>query len=712
MNQQAKTVLQKADVDKIPSLPHILLPLLDICHDDNLSFVELAAILKQDPGLYTQFYSVCHQHMCDLSQNALPTARDSADSTLEEMLRLLGINTIKSIAVTSSVHQFFSRTSLERTDFLKQHWYHSLHCAIVAESIAKLCDYSNIQEAYTTGLLHDIGQLVLETGFPEKYTTTFAQLNEDDFFHTLELEEFGTTHQQVGAEMLREHGASNFICDAVLYHHERIEHILDAHPLVKIITLANMLTSNYFKAEDQAIFDAGKQLLNLEKKPLLDILKRSREHMKEAALKLDVQLSIDGMDDKTTKQQNAGDELKQIQLAEQVRNIALLDGVHQHLSRSEGTETLLSIIAQHVCLLFGINHCILFLYDENTERVKAIASGNQPKQLSELSIPLDSDRSLVTDALLNKQITHSFDEDIKQLSIVDRQLIGITQQEGITCLPMLMGDRTIGTLVLNVDITQHENLEKQRSLLKRFVNEIAHTISANRIRINSAVGSDASADPLQQKIREVLHEVRNPLSIMTNYLDIISYKLEGDEQSQEGIQTIKAEIDRIGDILNRLTDLDDSSAENTAVDINKLITDLSNVFKKSLFSDKKIKFSLQLDDDIKALNSNASALKQIYTNLVKNAVEAVPANSKVMVYTQGNVNVDGKPHIELCIADNGPGIDADTVPRLFSPIETSKGDDHAGLGLTIVKNLVNELQGSISCKTSDKGTSFHILLPT
>jgi hypothetical protein len=100
MNQQAKTVLQKADVDKIPSLPHILLPLLDICHDDNLSFVELAAILKQDPGLYTQFYSVCHQHMCDLSQNALPTARDSADSTLEEMLRLLGINTIKSTTVT------------------------------------------------------------------------------------------------------------------------------------------------------------------------------------------------------------------------------------------------------------------------------------------------------------------------------------------------------------------------------------------------------------------------------------------------------------------------------------------------------------------------------------------------------------------------------------------------------------------------------------
>lgn len=711
MNQQAKTVLQKADVDKIPSLPHVLLQLLDICHDDKLSYEELATILKQDPGLYTQFYSVCHQHTRRPGQYPSDANAEIAETTLQDSLRSLGINTIKSIAVTSSVHQFFSRTSLERTDFLKQHWHHSLHCALVAESIAEHCAYNDPQEAYTTGLLHDIGQLVLETGFPDKYTATFAQLSEDDYFHTLEQEEFGTTHQQVGAEMLREHGASSFVCDAVLYHHERIEHILDAHPLVKITSLANMLTSSYFKTEDQVIFDAANQLLSLDKKPLLDILKSSRERMDEAAARLDIQVAIDGMDGDATKQQNAGDELKQIQLAEQVRNIALLDGVHQHLSRSKGTDTLLSIITQHVSLLFGINHCILFLYDESTQRVNAIASGNQPAQLSELSIPLAAERSLVTDALLNRQVTHSFDDDVEQLSIIDRQLIGITQQEGIACLPMLMGDRTIGTLVLNVDITQHENLEKQRSLLKRFANEIAHTISANRIRIRTSSVGEISQDPQQQRVREVLHEVRNPLSIMANYLDIIGFKLEDDEQAQEGIQTIKAEIDRISDILNRLTDQDDITAENTAVDINKLISDLSNVFKKSLFADKKIKFSLQLDERIEALYSNASVLKQIYTNLVKNAVEAVPANSKVMVYTQGNVNVDGRQHIEICVADNGPGIDAETLPRLFSPVETSKGGDHAGLGLTIVKNLVNELQGSISCKTGDKGTSFHILLP-
>ncbi|MBL4710990.1 MAG: HAMP domain-containing histidine kinase, partial [Gammaproteobacteria bacterium] len=53
----------------------------------------------------------------------------------------------------------------------------------------------------------------------------------------------------------------------------------------------------------------------------------------------------------------------------------------------------------------------------------------------------------------------------------------------------------------------------------------------------------------------------------------------------------------------------------------------------------------------------------------------------------------------------------DILPKLFSPVESTKGEYHAGLGLTIVKNLVNELHGSISCRSGDKGTSFHILLP-
>jgi signal transduction histidine kinase len=279
------------------------------------------------------------------------------------------------------------------------------------------------------------------------------------------------------------------------------------------------------------------------------------------------------------------------------------------------------------------------------------------------------------------------------------------------CLPLTMNNAAIGTLILGTDQAQHRALWKQLPLLTRFVNEIAHTLSTNKLFSKVENTDDTETRLLEQRIREVLHEVRNPLSIMNNYLGILSYKLEDDKPAQEDVQTIKAEIERITQILTRLTEKEAPTDETTLVDINAIIADLTHVFQTSLFAAKNIQISLDLDERINSLQSNANALKQIYTNLIKNAVEALPANGQIMVYTQDYVNVDGREHIELCVADDGPGIETDILPKLFSPIETTKGGDHAGLGLTIVKNLVNELQGSISCRSSDKGTSFHILLP-
>jgi len=733
MNLAATQILQKVDVDKLPSLPHVLLQLLEICHDESLSISELARVIKQDAGLFARIMSACNRsHLCSNTHKRPASAPDTstcdadandiAISDIEPALQKLDVNTIKSIVAGAAVQQFFSRTNLERTDFLKQHWQHSLLCANVAHSIARHSNYHSPEEAYTTGLLHDIGQLVLETAYPDKYTSTFAQLSEDEYFHTLENDEFKTTHQQVSAELLKKHGASSFISDAVLYHHETTDQILDAHPLVKIINLANSLTSNYFKEEDKQVFKAAKDLLDLDKALILEILENAKERTNNAARTLGIEITVDGMDGESAKAQNASDEFKQLQLAEQVRNIALLDGLHQHLSRcaqhKDKQQALLSVISQHTGILFGVSQCILFLYDAADDRLHAVAANNQPVQLADISVPLKADRSLIADALLNKQARHSFDEiethiDIEgtvKLSVVDKQLLGFTRQQGLICLPLMMNNAAVGALVLGADRTQFEQLWKQLPLLMRFANEVAHTISAHHSSNTPSAEVD-NTPALEQRIRETLHEVRNPLSIMNNYLGILSHKLDNDKPAQEDVQTIKSEIERVSLILNRLTEEESAAETISPIDVNAIIADLTHVFQTSLFASKNIQISLDLDERIESLPSNANTLKQIYTNLIKNAVEALPANGQLMVYTQDNVNVDGKEHIEISVADDGPGIDIKILPKLFSPVESTKGNDHAGLGLTIVKNLVGELRGSISCRSSDKGTSFHILLP-
>ncbi len=74
--------------------------------------------------------------------------------------------------------------------------------------------------------------------------------------------------------------------------------------------------------------------------------------------------------------------------------------------------------------------------------------------------------------------------------------------------------------------------------------------------------------------------------------------------------------------------------------------------------------------------------------------------------------MNGQQYIELVIADTGPGMSEDVLANLFKPVNTTKGEKHSGLGLSICKNIIDKLGGMISChKLQSGGTKFVILLP-
>jgi putative nucleotidyltransferase with HDIG domain len=694
MLNQAGQLLLNSDAETLPSLPHVLLPLLDACNNENISFKHIADIISNDPALLIRIIANCG---------------NGYDGTepVDRLLSTCNLNTIHSIAITASVQKFFSRHSAAHTAFLKQHWRHSLLCARIAKSLAHSIAYHQPQAAYAAGLLHDIGQLVLEHAHNDDYTAVQATSGND--LTATEAQLFASSHDVVGAELLRRHRCSPILTDAIRYHHEPVERILDAHPLVRIVNLANRLCHESAVDISAATVSSADRLFSIHSKDLHDILRQSRIDLAEVA----GEFAIDP--DSTTvarvRESLANDEHKQLQLAEQVRNIAMLDAVHQYLAHTNGEQEILAAIRQNISILLGIDNCILFKYLPHTDRVRASALNDREFYFSDIEIALEPGRSLVTEALLQQQPVNSFDVEQDDLSVIDRQLIGLGAHEGVLCLPMIVSNAAIGALVLGIDRQRLPQLMKQQGLLKRFSNEIACTLAS--VHSDSALidQNTSESSTLRTRMREIAHETRNPLSIINNYLDILSFKLESDNPAHKDLETIKCEILRVGSILDKLNEPSRSDTRATAlVDVNALITDLSHVFQTSLFA-ANINISLDLDGALPPVYSNENALKQIYTNLVKNAVEALPANGRVMVYTQDQVNVDGNAHFEISVADDGPGIDPGILPKLFSPVQTKKGENHAGLGLTIVKNLVNELQGSISCRSNYKGTRFYILLP-
>ena len=101
----------------------------------------------------------------------------------------------------------------------------------------------------------------------------------------------------------------------------------------------------------------------------------------------------------------------------------------------------------------------------------------------------------------------------------------------------------------------------------------------------------------------------------------------------------------------------------------------------------------------------------------KNACEALTEKGRIIITTESSVSLGGVNYAAITVEDNGPGISQEMQQQLFSPLKSTKGNHHSGLGLSIVNKLVTEMNGSIVCRshtqssTGSTGTQFQILLP-
>jgi signal transduction histidine kinase len=110
--------------------------------------------------------------------------------------------------------------------------------------------------------------------------------------------------------------------------------------------------------------------------------------------------------------------------------------------------------------------------------------------------------------------------------------------------------------------------------------------------------------------------------------------------------------------------------------------------------------------------SDRDRIIQVMTNLVRNAIEAMPDGGALHVATFSGVYRAGRAGVEFSIRDEGPGLPPAVLERLYEPKTSSKGGDHAGLGLHITARLVTELEGAIDVRTAvGRGTAFSVYLP-
>ncbi len=693
------------ETDKLPSLPHILVVLLDASHTEVISFDRLSELFKSDPALSARIVGAA---------SAACYGGQGKFLTFERTLVLLGLDSIKTIAITASVQQFFSRFDSAGSRRLKRFWRRSLNCAYIAKSLARLTGYDYGDEAYLAGLMHDIGELVFANNYPDEVESIITQAESREQLLAMETETFGGHRGQAGAWLVAGWDLDSFMADAICYQDVEVDEMQDAHPLVKIIYLASKLARLSGEIDDAGLM-AAEQLFDLNHSLVRDLCSDAQGSVEAAAKSMGI--DIDVAEQELAEYQDAAsdDEEKQIELADRVRNIALLDGVRQQLGKSQGEAEVLNTIQKGLNILFATRASGFFLFDEDQQHLQGQAGGDSSMSLAEFTIGLDS-RCLVARSLREKiPVSTEAADQTTPVSVLDRQLATLLGTSQFVCLPLVVDRHRLGVLITACKPTAGDARERQMRLLGMFANEAAYSLLTARQRNQDDLQrADEDREYYHARAREIVHEVSNPLTIIKNYVHILGTKLQDGVYSRE-LELIREELERAGDILIKLPGIADQAKSGSGAelaDINTLVADLMKVFRASLFASNHIESFTDLAEQMLPIACDRSALKQVLTNLVKNAAEAVAEAGRVEVATRGLVNFNGKNFVEIVVRDNGPGIPDDVQAKLFTPVESTKGGSHAGLGLTIVKNLVDGMGGYISCRSSaTDGTRFEILIP-
>lgn len=660
-------------VDHLPSLPQVLLRILEAIHADQADFRQLAAILSQDPAMSSRLLSVANSsffnrgHRCD---------------NIERALLVLGTDGVRTLVITAAIKQYFSHFDASHHDFLRRFWRRSLTCATLAQVLAHLTRYPQPDEAYLAGLLVDVGRLALLGTEGGRYGELIAQAADDSSLRQAEREAFDVDHWAVGAALIEGWGLSTSIADAVRDHHEPTDLVQDAHHLTKILHLASLLSSR--EQVNDPTLHAADLLFGLTESLTRELLQRTGDDVERIAGSL-------GIDIDTTASHQA--------LSEQLSDLTRLGEIrHGLLGDPAATPPAPGAIERAVYIMLGVEHCMVFTLSEDGDRLQSMEETPIPA----FQIPLLAGRSLLTDALLQRELLHS---DRHRLAVVDRQIHRLCGNSGLAVLPLYSEGQPVGALALGLSLAELAPLQRRPGLLPTLTRELGAALQRRQQRDPIATARH------ELRIREAVHEVGNPLSIIGNYLEMLRLKLDDEHEAHQDLQLIREELDRVGSILLRLQDPDVEQEGDGPFDANALLAGIARVFARSIASARQLKLEQQLATQPIQVAMPAGHFKQIITNLLKNAAEALPSGGTIRLESNADITLNGRRHARIVVSDNGPGIDESIKSRLFDPRASTRPGTSGGMGLSIVKRLLDEAGGTILCQSDERGTQFQLLLP-
>jgi signal transduction histidine kinase len=237
-------------------------------------------------------------------------------------------------------------------------------------------------------------------------------------------------------------------------------------------------------------------------------------------------------------------------------------------------------------------------------------------------------------------------------------------------------------------------------VLRNRMREMSTELRLGRVRALEAERATA----LRESARQVAHELKNPLTPIR--FAIARLRREAPEPLRETIDVLEAESLRLEHMAKSFAQFGRlPEGPRAPVDLGELVR---SVARNAVPQERPL--AIEVADDVPMIPGHVDALGRALTNVLLNAVEASPPDAPIALRVQ-RTRRDGRSMVEVAVRDNGSGIPANRLERIWEPYVTHKAGG-TGLGLAIVRQTLLAHDGFVEVESAPgQGTTMRLLLP-
>jgi PAS domain S-box-containing protein len=383
-------------------------------------------------------------------------------------------------------------------------------------------------------------------------------------------------------------------------------------------------------------------------------------------------------------------------------------------------DEVMSVTADSLVQLLDVASCFILLYDDQTQTLRASASSRARRDaVKDIIIPIDDAASISAEAARERKvivIPDTAKDDRAQRAPFVRRFA----ETAVAAIPIISrGERLEGVVVVDETDGPRTYTDDWIELASAMVAQVGMSIANARLYESLRKSYEEVAQTRAEMVKRerlaglgelaaiVAHEVRNPLGVIYNATNSLKRLTNDSADAATLLDIVREECERLNHIVGDLLDFaSPRKLTLQAEEIGRILGEVVEAIPESPHKNEQTRFELTIDDALPPVLVDRRLIRQAFLNVALNGVQAMPRGGTLHM----RAFLEGDNDVVIEIRDEGPGILDSDLPRIFEPFFTTKATG-AGLGLAVVKRIVEDHGGHVWVWSTTTGTTFCFRLP-